>query len=108
VARCRPATGRSRVPEFSTWTTDEDAGAFLIAQKEIELRERLMFGGRAIVAKATIADALDAYLNKAPKPHSTDGVRVEVMSPRRRGPPFGTRSVGHSAAAFSTPSPRAC
>ncbi|MBV8239127.1 MAG: site-specific integrase [Sphingomonas sp.] len=84
------------VPEFSAGTTDEDAAAFLMAQKEIELCERLMFGGRAIVAKATIADALDAYLHKAPKPHSTDVVRVEVIRTR-----IGQMSLGEPKAAWN-------
>jgi integrase len=70
------------VTEYSSSTPHEDAAAHLMAQKELELREQLMFGPKAAVSKSTMTDAFDAYLNKAPKPHSTDVVRVEVMRKR--------------------------
>jgi integrase len=70
------------IEEFSTGTSDEDAAAHLMAQKEIALREQLMFGPRATASKATMGDAFDAYLNKAPRPHSTDVLRVEIMRAR--------------------------
>jgi integrase len=70
------------IEEFSSGTSDEDAASHLMARKEIELREQLMFGPRATASKARLSDAFDAYLNKAPKPHSTDVVRVEVMRGR--------------------------
>lgn len=83
------------VDEFSSGTANEDSAAHLMAQKEIELREQLMFGPRAVASKATISDAFDAYLNKAPKPHSTDVVRVEVMRLR-----IGTHNLVDARAAW--------
>jgi len=83
------------VEEYSSRTTDEDAAAHLMAKKEIELREQLMFGPRATASKARIADAFDAYLNKAPRPHSTDVLRVEVMRGR-----IGKRNLADAKAAW--------
>lgn len=68
------------VAEFSTGSSDPDAASHLMAKLEAELREQLMFGPKATAAKATIADAFVVYLTKAPKPHSTDVVRVGVMN----------------------------
>src|SRR5687767_5930797 len=51
---------RIDVPEHSTGTSDEDAAAFLKNQLETDLRHQLMFGPKATVAKATVADAFDA------------------------------------------------
>jgi integrase len=85
------------VAEYSSGTSNEDAAAHLLAQKEIELREQLMFGPRAVASKACMADAFDAYLNKAPKPHSTDVVRVEVMRTR-----IGKLNLADGKAAWNT------
>jgi integrase len=68
------------VPEFSTGSSEEEAASHLKARLEMDLRERLMFGARALAARATIADAFEAYLTKAPAPHSTDVVRIGVMN----------------------------
>jgi integrase len=68
------------VPEFSTGTSDEDAAAFLKRQREAELIEELMFGPRATVARATIADAFDAYLTKPNRPGSSDVIRIGIMN----------------------------
>lgn len=43
------------------------------------IRGSVSLGPRAIASRATMGDAFDAYLNKAPKPHSTHVLRVEVM-----------------------------
>lgn len=51
-----------------------------MAQLEIELREQLMFGPKAASAKAMLADAFQAYLTKAKKPHSTDVLRVGILN----------------------------
>lgn len=83
------------VAEYSSGTPDKDAAAHLMAQKELELREQLMFGPRAAVPRAAINDAFDAYLNKAPRPHSTDVVRVEVMRTR-----IGESSLGEARTAW--------
>jgi integrase len=68
------------VPEFSTGTGDEGAAAHLMAQLEIELREQLLFGPKAVTAKATLSDAFEAYLIKPKKPHSTDVLRVGILN----------------------------
>jgi integrase len=68
------------VPEFSTGTSDEDAAAFLKRQREAELLEELMFGPRATVARATIAEAFDAYLTKPNRPGSSDVLRIGIMN----------------------------
>lgn len=83
------------VAEYSSGTPDKDAAAHLMAQKELELREQLMFGPRATASRATMNDAFDAYLNKAPKPHSTDVVRVEVMRTH-----IGTNNLTDARAAW--------
>lgn len=51
-----------------------------MAERERELREQLMFGPRVVVARATLADAFDAYLGKPKPPRSTDVVRVGVLN----------------------------
>ena len=68
------------VPEFSTGTRDKDAASHLMAMRERELREELMFGARAVAARATLADAFEAYLIKPKPPNSTDVVRVGVLN----------------------------
>lgn len=83
------------VKEFSSGTSDLDAASHLMAKMEIELREQLMFGPKANASKASIADAFDAYLNKAPKPHSTDILRVQVMSAR-----IGRKNLADAKAAW--------
>jgi integrase len=83
------------VEEYSTRTADEDAARHLMAQKELELREQLMFGPRASATRAVMADAFAAYLNKAPKPHSTDVLRVAVMQAH-----IGKRNLADAKAAW--------
>ncbi len=70
------------VAERSCRTANADVAAFLKAKMEIELREQLMFGSRAVASRDTVGDAFDVYLNKAPKPHPTDVIRVEIMRSR--------------------------
>jgi integrase len=64
------------VAEFSSGTGDRDAAEHLRATRERELREQIMFGPRAAAAKATISDALAAYLDKPKRPNSSDILRV--------------------------------
>ena len=51
-----------------------------MSRKERELREQLMFGPKAQVARASIADAFDAYLAKADRPNTSDVIRVGKMN----------------------------
>jgi integrase len=84
------------VSEHSTGTSSEDAASHLMAELETELREQLMFGSRAVAVRAVLADAFDAYLSKAPKPHSTDVVRIGVLNDW-----VGEMSLGNVKAAWS-------
>jgi integrase len=68
------------VPEFSTGTSHEDAASHLMNELENELRERLMFGVKAVAARAVLADAFEAYLTKPKRAHSTDVLRIGVMN----------------------------
>lgn len=88
---------RIEVPEFSSGTRDRDAAAHLMALKEQELREQLMFGQRAQVARATIADAFAAYLDKPNRPNSSDIVRVAIMNER-----IGNLSLADPHSAWTT------
>jgi len=88
--------GRSvEVAEYSTGTCDKAAASHLMAMREQELREQLLFGPRATAAKAVIADAFEAYLTKPKPPNSTDVVRVGVMNER-----IGAMSLGDPKAAW--------
>lgn len=71
-----------RIAEYSTGTCDEAAAAYLKAELEIALRDELMFGSRAVMARAVLADAFEAYLTKPIKPNSSDVLRVGVMNDR--------------------------
>jgi integrase len=70
------------VPEYCTGTRDRDAASHLMAAREQELREELLFGPRAVTVGGTIADAFEAYLAKPKVPNSTDVVRIGVMNER--------------------------
>jgi len=49
---------RIDVKEFSSGTSDRDAAAHLMVKTETELREELLFGLKAQVVRATIAERL--------------------------------------------------
>ncbi len=51
-----------------------------MAEYETKLRHQLMFGRAAIVAQGTIADALDSYLSKAPRPCGSDVLRIGKLN----------------------------
>jgi hypothetical protein len=67
---------RIDVQEFSSGTSDRDAAAHLMATRENELREQLMFGPQALVAQVIIADAFAAYLSRPGRPKSSDILRI--------------------------------
>ncbi|RIX31862.1 tyrosine-type recombinase/integrase [Sphingomonas edaphi] len=71
---------RIDVPEFSSGTSDRDAATYLKNERETELTRELMFGPRAQVARATIADAFHEYLTKPERPNSSDVIRVGKMN----------------------------
>ncbi len=83
------------VAEYSTGTCDKAAASHLMAVREQELREQLLFGPRAVAASAVIADAFELYLTKPKPPNSTDVVRVGVMNER-----IGAMSLGDAKAAW--------
>jgi integrase len=83
------------VVEFSSGTKDRDAAGHLMAARERELREQIMFGSKVITSKATLADAFEAYLSKPNKPNSSDVLRVTVMTDR-----IGTRALDDSKDAW--------
>lgn len=68
------------VKEFSSGTSDKDAASHLMAEHEVKLRHQLMFGAKAELADATVADAFLTYLSKSPKPCSADVLRVGKMN----------------------------
>ena len=68
------------VAEFSSGTSDEAAARYLKSRKEQELVEQLMFGPRATASKASVADALGAYLLKPKRPGSSDLLRVGKLN----------------------------
>jgi integrase len=68
------------VKEFSSGTSDRVAATHLTRVHEQELVQQLMFGARAQVAKATIADAFELYLSKAKPPGSSDVLRLGKMN----------------------------
>ncbi len=59
---------RIDVQEFSSGTSDRDAAAHLMATRENELREQLMFGAKAQMTRHTIANAFETYLIKPDRP----------------------------------------
>lgn len=71
---------RIDVAEFSSGTSDRNAAAHLMATRETELREQLLFGPKAQLGRATIADALEAYLTKPVRPHPSDILRVGKLN----------------------------
>lgn len=73
------------VAEFSTGTTDRALASHLMAERERELRETLVFGPRVVATWSTIADAFEVYLTKPKVPNSTDVVRIGVMNERIGG-----------------------
>lgn len=79
---------REIVTEYSSGTSDKDAAAQLMAEHEAELREKLRFGSKAQLARATIADAFAAYLSKPHKPNSSDVIRVGRMNALIGGMPL--------------------
>lgn len=68
------------VEEFSARTSDRAAAEYLRAQREQEAVEELMFGPRAAAARASISDALGAYLAKPKPPGSSDVLRVGKLN----------------------------
>lgn len=68
------------VKEFSAGTGDKAAATHLMREHEQQLNLQLMFGTRARVVKATIADAFDAYLSKPKAPGSSDVIRVGKLN----------------------------
>jgi integrase len=86
---------RVDIPEFCTNTDDKDAASHLMAVREQELREELMFGPKVRVVRAEVADAFEAYLTKPRPPNSTDVVRIGVMNER-----IGTMPLSDPKAAW--------
>jgi integrase len=85
------------VAEFSSGTSDRVAASHLMAVREQQIREELMFGARAIAARSVIADAFEAYLNKPRKPTSSDVLRVGIMNERIGGWPLSDpRAAWHA------------
>jgi integrase len=70
------------VPEYSTGTCDEPTAEHLVAQLHLELRHQLLFGPKAKLARACLADAFDAYLTKPVPPNSTDVSRIGILNDR--------------------------
>jgi integrase len=70
------------VPEYCTGTRDRGTASHLMALREQQIREEMLFGNRAVAARASIADAFEAYLGKPKAPNSTDVVRIGVMNER--------------------------
>lgn len=70
------------VPEYSTGTCDKPTAAHLAAKLHLELRHQLLFGSKAKLVRASVADAFEAYLTKAVAPNSTDVCRVGVLNER--------------------------
>ncbi len=71
---------RIEVAEFSTGTTEKDAASHLMAQHELTLRNRLMFGPAASVAAGVCADAFASYLGKATPPCVSDVLRIGKLN----------------------------
>lgn len=69
-----------KVPERSAGTSDRSAAVFYRNELEKQLQEELMFGKKAVAAKATVADAFEAYLNKPEPPNSSDTLRIGIMN----------------------------
>lgn len=83
------------VTEFSSGTRDKEAAARLMAARERELSEQLIFGPKVLVRKATLDDAFEAYLIKAVKANSSDVLRVTIMRAK-----IGEMSLTDPAAAW--------
>lgn len=83
------------VPEFCSGTTDKAAASHLMAEREREVREALIFGPRVVAVRGVVADAFEAYLTKPKRPNSTDVVRIGVMNDR-----IGTMSLADPKAAW--------
>lgn len=72
----------AEVAEFSSGTIDKAVASHLMAERERELREELIFGPKAVAARGIMADAFEAYLTKPKPPNSTDVARIGVMNER--------------------------
>jgi integrase len=76
------------VSERSSGTSDKSAATFFKNQLENDLKNELMFGKKAQVAKATFAEAFAAYLSKPQAPNSSDVLRIGILNEY-----VGTRSL---------------
>jgi hypothetical protein len=85
----------AQVPEFCSGTSDKPAASHLMAEREREIREALIFGPRVVLTRSVIADAFEAYLTKPKSPNSTDVVRIGVMNER-----IGAMSLSDPKAAW--------
>jgi len=69
-AGLRPLSGarpeKIDVKELSAGTSDRDAASHLMAEHETRLRDRLLFGPAAEVARGIMADAFESYLTVGP------------------------------------------
>ena len=83
------------VSERSSGTSDKSAATFFKNQLENDLKNELMFGKKAQVARATIADAFAAYLAKPGAPNSSDVLRVGILNEY-----LGTRPLSDPLAAW--------
>ncbi len=70
------------VPEYCAGTRNKEDASLLMATRERELREELLFGPRVVATRGTMANAFEAYLTKSKPPNSTDVVRIGVMNER--------------------------
>ena len=84
------------VSERSSGTSDKSAATWFENQLENDLKNELMFGKKAQVAKATFADAFSAYLSKPKAPNSSDVLRIGILNEH-----VGTRSLSEPLATWN-------